>query len=102
MKLRFQFLFPMDGFPIKFPRTQDPLIIIRNHIYISKFLGFCIKSRNDFRFSVHWDQKQPPEVFCKKGVLTNFAKFTGKHLCQSPFFNKVACPGPATLLKKRL
>ena len=31
-----------------------------------------------------------PEVFCKKGVLRNFAKFTGKHLCQSLFFNKVA------------
>ena len=26
------------------------------------------------------------EVFCKKGVLKNFAKFTGKHLCQSFFF----------------
>ena len=24
------------------------------------------------------------------GVLINFAKFTGKHLCQSQFFNKVA------------
>ena len=31
-----------------------------------------------------------PEVFCRKGVLSNFAKFTGKHLCQSLFFNKVA------------
>ena len=31
-----------------------------------------------------------PEVFCKKGVLRNFAKFTEKHLCQSLFFNKVA------------
>ena len=30
------------------------------------------------------------EVFCKKGALRNFAKFTGKHLCQSLFFNKVA------------
>ena len=30
-----------------------------------------------------------PEVFCKKGVLRNFPKFTGKHLCQS-LFNKVA------------
>ena len=35
-------------------------------------------------------QKQPPEVFYKKGVLKNFTKFTGKHLCQSLFFNKVA------------
>ena len=24
-----------------------------------------------------------PEVFCKKGVLRNFAKFTGKHLLQA-------------------
>ena len=31
-----------------------------------------------------------PEVFCKKGVLRNFAKLTGKHLCQELFFNKVA------------
>ena len=34
-------------------------------------------------------QKQSPT-----GVLRNFAKFTGKHLCQSPFLNR-----PATLLK---
>ena len=26
----------------------------------------------------------------QKGILRNFAKFTGKHLCQSFFFNKVA------------
>ena len=31
-----------------------------------------------------------------------FAKFTGKRLCQSLFFNKVAGLKPATLLKKRL
>ena len=28
-------------------------------------------------------------MFCKKGVLINFAKFTGKHQCQSPYFDKV-------------
>ena len=33
------------------------------------------------------------EVFCKKGVVKNFAKFIGKHLCQSLFFNKVAGTG---------
>ena len=38
----------------------------------------------------------------RKGVLRNFAKFTGKHLCQSLFFNKVAGLRPTTLLKKRL
>ena len=37
----------------------------------------------------------------KKGVLSS--KFTGKHLCQSLFLNKVAgLRLPATLLKKRL
>ena len=30
------------------------------------------------------------EVFCKNGVLGNFAKFTEKHLRQSLFFSKVA------------
>ena len=30
-------------------------------------------------------QKQPPEVFCKKVVLKNFANFTRKHLRWSPF-----------------
>ena len=47
-------------------------------------------------------QKQPPEVFCRKDVLRNFAKFTGKHLRQSFFFNKIAGLRLATLLKKRL
>ena len=41
------------------------------------------------------------EVFCRKGVLRNFKKFTGKHLCQSLLFNKVAGLRTVTLLKKR-
>ena len=43
-----------------------------------------------------------PEVFCAKGVLKNFAKFTGKHLCRSLFFNKNADLRPAILFKKGL
>ena len=38
----------------------------------------------------------------KKGVLRNFTKFKGKHLCQSLFINKNAGLRPAILLKKRL
>ena len=37
-----------------------------------------------------------------KTVLRNLAKFTGKHLSQSLFFNKIAGLKPATLLKKEL
>ena len=36
----------------------------------------------------------------KKSVLRRLAKFTGKHLCHSLIFNKVAGLRPATLLKK--
>ena len=35
-------------------------------------------------------QKQSYDVFFKKGVLGNFAKFTGKQLCHRLFFDKVA------------
>ena len=57
--------------------------------------------------SSHW------KCSVRKGVLRNSIKLTGKHLCQSLFFtkvagrqsfffNKVAAQRPATLLKKRL
>ena len=46
-------------------------------------------------------QRQSSRGILLKGVLKNFTKFTGKHLCQSLFLNKVA-GRPATLLKKRL
>ena len=39
------------------------------------------------------NQKKQQQVFFKKNYLKNFAKFTGKHLCLSLFFNKVAGPG---------
>ena len=55
------------------------------------FIIFTVKSRSS-----------RPEVFCKKDILTNFAKFTGKHLCQRLFFNKVAGLRPANLLNNRL
>ena len=41
-----------------------------------------------------------PEVFCKKGILKNFAKILGKHLCQSLFFNRVAGGAGNIILKE--
>ena len=48
------------------------------------------------------DKSSRLQVFCRKGVLRNFTKFTRKHLYQSLFFNNVAGLRPATLLKIRL
>ena len=41
-------------------------------------------------------------MFCRKGAVRNFAKFTGKQLWQSLFLSKVADLRPATLLRKTL
>ena len=46
-------------------------------------------------------QKQSIEVFYKKDVLKEFAKFIGKLLCQSLFYDKAAGLRPATLFIKR-
>ena len=56
-------------------------------------------------FNVLWKKllrNTRPDGFCKKGVLRNLIKFTGKHLCQRLFFNKVAGLRPPTVLKKSL
>ena len=42
-----------------------------------------------------------PEVFCKEGVLKHFAKFAGKHRCQSLFLNKVSGLKACNFIKKR-
>ena len=64
-------------------------------------LTFCQSVNNCLR-SCKPSYRSHPDVFCKKDVLENFAKFTEKLLCQSLFFNKVTGPRPATLLQKRL
>ena len=43
-------------------------------------------------------KSSPPDVFCEKVVLRNFAKFTRKHLCQGLFFDKVS--GACNFIKK--
>ena len=63
---------------------------------------YCYKYRRRY-LNVHPNIRSSClEVFCKKSVLKNLAKFTGKHLCRSFFFNKVAGLRPATLSQKRL
>ena len=61
----------------------------------NNFLTFSILfsqiSRMEFILMDKWNYRSShPEVFCKTGVLRNYAIFTRKHLCLSLFFNKVA------------
>ena len=46
-------------------------------------------------------QKQPPDVFYKRGALKNIEKLIGKRICPSLFLIKLQA-WPAALLKKRL
>ena len=79
------------------------------------FLSFCLIFRKlqpgvaykkkrvvDCRWYDQTARSNRPDVFGKKGVLRNFAKFSGKHLCQSLVFNKFVGLRPTTLFKKRL
>ena len=68
-------MFPSDGKCCISLSTE--LIYLGSIYFCYEKGGFSIRSSR-------------PEAFCKKGVLRNFAKFTGKHLCHSLFFNKVA------------
>ena len=101
---------PSNG-DLCFSVSKNQLIIINKYAYICSEVGQIkfitvtqMKQLNERMFYIYKinEQKQPPEVFYKKGVLRNFTNFIGKHLRQSLFFNKVAGLSPATLLKKSL
>ena len=49
-------------------------------VFFCQIAGFCLQ--HSFHLFMSDTQNQPPEVYCKKGVLRNFSKLTGKYLCQ--------------------
>ena len=70
-------------------------------IFIVKDMVFLLK------YLIDWhprkgQRRSHRKCYTRKSVLRNFAKFTGKNLCQSPFFNKAADLIPATLLGLQL
>ena len=70
---------------------------------IIKILKLKLATEFSFKSNVRFlNRSSRPQMFCKKGALKNFEEFTGKHLGQSLFFNKVADLRTATLLKRRL
>ena len=66
--------------------------MVKVRIHITKsfpFNLFLVKKGTKLHQQLELElQKQPLELFCKNGVLKKFAKFTGKHLCQSLVFYK--------------
>ena len=65
-------------------RTENikkALLFLKNIRLNINFLTFFYVYRNSH-----------PEMFCRKDARKTFAKFIGKHLCQSLFFNEVVAP----------
>ena len=75
---------------------------LKIHEILMGYSGQCLQKQPSIGNLQKKGRSSHQSYFIKKGVLRNFKKFTGKHLCQSLFFNKVAGLKPETLLKKRL
>ena len=63
--------------------------LISHTISATCLLIFCTSLFIRPILSSRFFRSSRPDVFCKKGVPINFAKFTGKHLYLSLFFSKV-------------
>ena len=74
--------------------------------FLAIYASFAKKRKNTGKKNLHlnviFKKFYSPEVFCKTGVLQNFAKFAGEHLCWSLFLNNATGLSPATLLKRTL
>ena len=72
------------------------LIVTEQVLHCSYLVAFLHQKRITWiafsnRFQSAWHSEAGARRYStKKGVLKNFAKFTGKHLCQRLFFKKVA------------
>ena len=70
-------------------KILEPLEPASNYVFFSNFVSlfksyslFSKSSKTNVKFRTsHW------RCFVRKGVLRNFAKFTGKHLCQASVYN---------------
>ena len=82
--------------PSVFCKRRPATLLLERGSSIAKFLraptlkNICEGLLLKISISVASLQAVVQRCFCKKGVPRNFAKFTGKQLCQSLFLNKVA------------
>ena len=70
------------------------IIELESNLLSGLFCKVCLKYEGKLKVFGGYDgefvshNSSHSELFCQEGVLKNFAKFTGKHLCQRPFFQK--------------
>ena len=67
---------------------KTPYLDIFHTVFNSVINKTLIRKTSWFFFS--WSRSSRSEVFYKEDVLRNFAKFTGKYLCQNLFFKTLA------------
>ena len=63
---------------------------LRHCVSTKILVGYLFLEYLFVSFDLFWWKKQPPEVFCKKGVLKRNYKFHGKAPALESLFNKVA------------
>ena len=94
LQLIFKSSFPLELRLLRFSAAfffffEKYINTVSFHLHLKLTLKSCFPLKLfPLKFSAAFRNSRP-EVFCKKGVFRNFAKFTGNHLCQSLFFNKV-------------
>ena len=67
------------------------MLHFQNFLKMHEIFRFEMYEISEIYFSEIYEYRGSlPEVLYEKDVLRNFAKFTGKHLYQSLFFNKLA------------
>ena len=56
--------------------------------FLDKYLWYSEKLFSKILLELLFYRSSRPDVFCKKGVIPNFAKFAGKHPCQVSLLTK--------------
>ena len=86
----------LNANPIKWPNTLKQFVgkLLTNclsvfGLFVVRLSYVCMLLVEIYQKCVQLFRSSRLEVFCKKDVLRNFTKFTGIHLCQSLFLNKV-------------
>ena len=69
-----------------------------SRIFVTVRCFVLIRLLGNTKKNSNW-QKQPRRCSVKKGLLRNFIKFTGKHLCQILFLKKIG-PQACNFIKK--